>query len=337
MYGSPDISPEPGTLPSLEGKPFTFGCLNNPAKISEAAVRAWSKILQACPESRLLLLVRNDPAHEGLLLEKFGRHDVDESQLIFAAKGPEPVYLELHNQIDLMLDPFPYNGGVTTGDCLWMGTPILTLAGDSYVSRQGVGLLAGVGLEEFVAANREDLVAKAAGWVAAPGRLAERAAGLQERFQASPRWITSGTPGNWSRRCRKWSRLDRDERPFEILPLGIFGKYTFVLDQNRPDDGRVVRPPDVVDVVGDQPQFVVSVDEGVGRLGDGNVGQIIVGALDEILHDIREKLELLHEMRELRRVDLSELQLECREFFVDSMQNFRCDLFRAVMEEFCYF
>ena len=137
VYGPPDISPEPGTLPSLEGKPFTFGCLKNPAKISEAAVRVWSEILQACPESRLLLLVRNDPAHEGLLLEKFGRHDVDESQLIFAAKGPEPVYLELHNQIDLMLDPFPYNGGVTTGDCLWMGTPILTLAGDSYVSRQG--------------------------------------------------------------------------------------------------------------------------------------------------------------------------------------------------------
>ena len=81
----------------------------------------------------------------------------------------------------------------------------------------------------------------------------------------------------------------------------------------------------------------MSVDEGGGRLGDGNVGQIVVGALDEILHDIREKLELLHEMRELRRVDLGELQLECREIFVDSMQNFRCDLFRAVMEEFCYF
>ena len=186
VYGPPDASPEPGALPSLEGKPFTFGCLNNPAKISEAAVQAWGEILQRCPESRLLLLVRNDPAHEGLLLEKFGRHGVNDRQLVFAAKGPEPVYLELHNQIDLMLDPFPYNGGVTTGDCLWMETPILTLAGDSYVSRQGVGLLAGVGLEEFVAANREDLVAKAADWAVAPGRLAERATGLRERFLASP-------------------------------------------------------------------------------------------------------------------------------------------------------
>ena len=93
----------------------------------------------------------------------------------------------------------------------------------------------------------------------------------------------------------------------------------------------------MVDVVGNQPQFVVSVNESVGRLGDGNVGQIVVGSLDEILHDIREKLELLHKMRELRRVDLGELQLEFREFFVDSMQNIRCDLFRAVMEEFYYF
>jgi len=186
VYGPPDDSPEPGMLPSLGGQPFTFGCLNNPAKISEAAVQVWSEILQACPGSRLLLLVRNDLVHEGLLLEKFGRHGVSGRQLIFEAKRPERAYLELHNQIDLMLDPFPYNGGVTTGDCLWMGTPILSLAGDSYVSRQGVGLLAGVGLDDFVAANREDLVTKAVSWTSAPGQLAERAADLRERFRASP-------------------------------------------------------------------------------------------------------------------------------------------------------
>ena len=186
VYGPPEVSPDPLPLPCLGGQPFTFGCLNNPAKISNAAVESWSEILRICPDARLLLLVRNDPVHEGLLLEKFSFHRVNETRLIFAAKVPEAAYLDLHNRIDLMLDPFPYNGGVTTGDCLWMGTPILTFEGDSYVSRQGVALLKGMGMEEFIATDRETLVAKATAWAADPEKLADRTAGLRERFQASP-------------------------------------------------------------------------------------------------------------------------------------------------------
>lgn len=186
VYGAPENSPEPGGLPCLGGEPFTFGCLNNPAKISGAAVETWSGILRACPGSRLMLLVRDDPAHEGLLLIKFDRHGIDAGQLVFAVKGPEPGYLEMHNRIDLMLDPFPYNGGVTTGDCLWMGTPILALEGDSYVSRQGVSLLTSVGLAELIAADREALVAKAAGWFEVPERLAKLSDGLRGRLRRSP-------------------------------------------------------------------------------------------------------------------------------------------------------
>ena len=186
VYGAPDASPEPGGPPSLAGAPFMFGCLNNPAKISAAAVETWSGILRACPGSRLMLLVRDDPAHDGLLLAKFERHGIGAGQLVFAVKGPERDYLELHNRIDLMLDPFPYNGGVTTGDCLWMGTPILALEGDSYVSRQGVSLLTSVGLPELVAADREALVAKAAGWFQAPERLAKLGGDLRGRLRRSP-------------------------------------------------------------------------------------------------------------------------------------------------------
>ena len=125
-----------------------------------------------------MLLARDDPAHEGSVAAKFERHGIGAGQLVFAVKGPERGYLELHNRIDLMLDPFPYNGGVTTGDCLWMGTPILALEGDSYVSRQGVSLLTSVGLPELIAADREALVAKAAGWFESPERLAKLGDGL---------------------------------------------------------------------------------------------------------------------------------------------------------------
>ena len=186
VYGPPENSPEPGGPPCLGGEPFTFGCLNNPAKISSAAVETWSGILRACPGSRLLLLVRDDPAHEGLLLAKFERHGIGAGQLLFTVKGPEREYLEMHNRIDLMLDPFPYNGGVTTGDCLWMGTPILALEGDSYVSRQGASLLTCMDLPELIAVDREALIAKAAGWFEAPQRLAKLGDGLRGRLRCSP-------------------------------------------------------------------------------------------------------------------------------------------------------
>ncbi|MDP6754212.1 MAG: hypothetical protein QGF56_11045, partial [Verrucomicrobiota bacterium] len=198
VYGAPDDSPEPDGLPCLGGAPFTFGCLNNPAKISAAAVETWSAILRACPGARLMLLVRDDPAHEGLLLAKFERHGISAGQLLFVAKGPERGYLEAHNRIDLMLDPFPYNGGVTTGDCLWMGTPILALEGDSYVSRQGVSLLTAVGLPEWIAADREALVAKAVDWRQAPERLAKRSEGLRERLRRSPLMDHAGYAREWT-------------------------------------------------------------------------------------------------------------------------------------------
>ncbi len=198
VYGAPEDSPEPDGLPCLAGEPFTFGCLNNPAKISAAAVETWSGILRACPGSRLTLLVRDDSAHEGLLLAKFERHGIGAGQLVFAVKGPERDYLERHNCIDLMLDPFPYNGGVTTADCLWMGTPILALEGDSYVSRQGVSLLMNVGLPELIAADSEALVARAVGWFEAPERLAKLVDGLRGRLQRSPLMDHAGYARNFA-------------------------------------------------------------------------------------------------------------------------------------------
>ena len=196
VYGAPDDSPEPEGLPCLGGAPFTFGCLNNPAKISVAAVESWSAILRACKDARLMLLIRDDPAHEGLLFAKFERYGIGAEQLLFTAKRPECSYLKLHNHIDLMLDPFPYNGGGTTGDCLWMETPILTIEGDSYVSRQGVSLLTAVGLPELIAADREELVIKAAGWCQNPERLAILVQGLRGRLQRSPLMDYEGYAGH---------------------------------------------------------------------------------------------------------------------------------------------
>ena len=113
----------PGPLPSADGKPFTFGCLNNPVKTSRACVQLWAQVLKQLPEARIILLQLND-RHGQLLRDQFIADGAEPGQLDIRPKGSVTYFLGLHNQIDLMLDPFPYNGGVTTGDSFWMGVPM---------------------------------------------------------------------------------------------------------------------------------------------------------------------------------------------------------------------
>lgn len=185
-YSPPPSAPEPQPAPVLAGHPFTFGCLNNPAKVSRAAIQLWSEILQQSSEARLMLIVREEPEHSRRLREKFAQAGARPHQLWLVPRAPLATYLEYHQAVDLMLDPFPYNGGVTTGDALWMGVPVLTLAGDSYVSRQGVSLLTNVGLTEGIASTPQEFLKKAIAWARAPVQIAELRKGLRERMRQSP-------------------------------------------------------------------------------------------------------------------------------------------------------
>lgn len=179
-------APEPERQAVSVGEDFVFGCLNNPSKISASCAEVWSAILRACPSSRLMLLIRNDPEHERRLREKFGRFGVRTEQLWFVPQTGQRGYLEYHWSVDLMLDPFPYNGGVTTWDALWMGVPVLTLAGDTYVSRQGVGLLSNIGLTDYIAGGPDELVAKAVASSQAGKRANPMRRQLQEQLRRSP-------------------------------------------------------------------------------------------------------------------------------------------------------
>jgi predicted O-linked N-acetylglucosamine transferase (SPINDLY family) len=95
-------------------------------------------------------------------------------------------YLRLYQRIDIALDPFPYNGGTTTCDALWMGTPVLTLPGRIPVARAGLGLLSTVGLRELVASSETDYIRIAVELAGNLPRLAEMRATLRLRMQASP-------------------------------------------------------------------------------------------------------------------------------------------------------
>ena len=172
--------------PSARGRRFTWGCLNNPAKVNSGCLEAWGRILKAVPDSQLVLLVREDDEareriHSGLLLAgaKLG-------QWVFVPPGTPRQYCEYHYQVDVMLDPFPYNGAVTTADSLWMGVPVLGICGDSYHSRQGWMIARAMGLEEWICPSPEALITKAVSLSKTPGAIQSLSTTLRSRLQASP-------------------------------------------------------------------------------------------------------------------------------------------------------
>jgi len=186
VYRPPADAPAVTPLPALSRKAFTFGCLNNAAKISDACVDAWTKLIQSSPGSKLVLLAGQSPSALRKLADRFARAGILRERIELINRLPRDQYFERYSTFDLALDPFPYNGGVTTCDALLMGVPVLTVAGNSYVSRQGVMQMTQVGLPEFVADSPAALVTIGKEWMRKRDELAVIRDGLRERLLASP-------------------------------------------------------------------------------------------------------------------------------------------------------
>ena len=154
-------APPVGELPCLRTGVVTFACLNNPAKIGTIAVKTWSLILKRVPNSRLILSIGADPRLANHLTGMFASFGIGIDRLVLEQWRDMHLYLALHNDIDIGLDPFPYNGGTSTFHSLFMGVPVITLAGDHTVSRVGVSILAPLGLDAFVAQSEIEYVERA--------------------------------------------------------------------------------------------------------------------------------------------------------------------------------
>lgn len=153
----PANQPPVNDLPALKQGIFTFASLNNLSKISGAALELWAQILNALPQSRLLLGNANETAKQRLL-DTFARRGVNADRLLILPRLSLEEYLLLHHQVDLALDPFPYNGGITTLHSLSMGVPVIALTGETPASRWGAGIMANAGLHEFAASTPEECV-----------------------------------------------------------------------------------------------------------------------------------------------------------------------------------
>jgi len=178
-------APPPGELPARAAGYVMFGSLNNFCKFNPATLTAWCRLLAAVPDARLLLHAAQG-SHRERTRELFSEQGVSPERLKFVDFMPAAQYFRVYQQIDVALDPFPYGGGTTTCDALWMGVPVVSLAGMMAVGRGGLSILSNVGLPELVAHDLDQYVQIAAGLAADLPRLAELRATLRERMQQSP-------------------------------------------------------------------------------------------------------------------------------------------------------
>jgi protein O-GlcNAc transferase len=175
---------EPAAAPSNEKGYVTFGCLNNFRKFSASVRELWIKLLLAVPESRLVLHA-HEGSHREELVKRFCAAGVAAERIAFVGALPFREYMREYRAIDIALDTFPYTGGTTTCDALWMEVPVVSLAGELPISRSGVSLLSHVGLAELIAYSPGEYVSIATKLAGDAQRLASLHAGLRDEMRRS--------------------------------------------------------------------------------------------------------------------------------------------------------
>lgn len=211
-YAGPNEAPEIAPLPAQRNGYITFGSYNNLLKITEPVLREWAAILHAVPGSRIELktFAKHEGANEQRLRDALEREGIAHDRVVIRGMvANHRAFLELYNGVDIALDTFPYHGTTTTCEALWMGVPVITLAGETHVSRVGVSLLNSVGLPELVTANVQDYRDKTVALAKDIPRLQSLRAELRRRVTASPlgdtkaftRRFESALQSMWHSRC----------------------------------------------------------------------------------------------------------------------------------------
>ena len=179
-------APPAGAAPCLRKGFVTFGSFNAFAKASDETLAAWAQILAAVPESRLLLKSAAFSSEEGCTaaLERLQAAGIEPARVELRPDTRE--YLHEYHDVDIALDTFPYPGGGTTFDALYMGVPVVTLTGDSHGTRFGCSILANLGLEDLAAADAADYVRKAAALAEDTELLAALHRNLRPMMEKSP-------------------------------------------------------------------------------------------------------------------------------------------------------
>jgi protein O-GlcNAc transferase len=182
MAGLPDVGP----LPAASRGHITFGSFNATRKIGDVVLAAWARVLHAVPASRLLVGHVTAPEEAARLARAFADAGITADRLEFHGHLPIAAYLALHQQVDLVLDSWPYTGGTTTNYALAMGVPVVTLRGPGRAHCQSAGVLGRIGLHDWVADDVDDFVVVAVRQAQDAAGLARLRAGLRARWRDTP-------------------------------------------------------------------------------------------------------------------------------------------------------
>jgi len=188
-FTQPPNAPLPGPLPAVHNGHITFGCFNNFNKLNDVTLMAWSELLAALPTSRLILRSSGNYHDTTIsdLQSRLASVGIDVSRVRIDPKLKDyGAHLRSYDEIDVALDPFPYNGGTTTVEALYMGVPVLVRAGDRYVAHMGEGILHSSGLPDWIASDAASYAATGKRLTSDIEALAELRAGLRARMLASP-------------------------------------------------------------------------------------------------------------------------------------------------------
>jgi predicted O-linked N-acetylglucosamine transferase (SPINDLY family) len=209
-FTPPAASPDVSAAPMLAAGHISFGSFNALSKVTPQVIRVWSDILRAIPRARLLMFTVPAGRTRDRLFREFASHGISDARLELIPKLPFQQFLAAHSRVDIALDPFPFSGTTTTCQTLWMGIPVVTLAGTSHVSRVGVTMLSSVGLEQCVAGDENDYVSTAVALATDTSGLQKVRSGLRERMLLSPlahgarltRFLEDAYAKMWEDYCR---------------------------------------------------------------------------------------------------------------------------------------
>jgi FkbM family methyltransferase len=188
-YKPPKETPIVAKLPALKTRQITFGSFNNLAKVTPEVIVLWSAILAEVPNARMIVKSKAlaDKNTRQRIQEMFVKNGVSATQINLTGFAPSfAEHLELYNSVDIGLDTFPYNGTTTTCEAMWMGVPVIVLAGQSHASRVGVSLLSNVGLTDLIAGSTEAYLKKAVKLAGDLKRLEKLRTNLRDMMLHSP-------------------------------------------------------------------------------------------------------------------------------------------------------
>lgn len=186
-YEGPADAPAVTELPALANGQVTFGSFNNPAKITRQVMEAWVRVLNRVPGSRLVLKYKGmgETSVRGRVHQAFAEQGIDPNRVKCLSWSPHGQHLAEYGRIDVALDTFPYSGGLTTCEALWMGVPVITWPGQTFASRHSLSHLTNAGFTETIGRSLEEYVELAVAWAEDLPRLAEVRGKLRQQVAAS--------------------------------------------------------------------------------------------------------------------------------------------------------